>query len=156
MRFKLSSPIRLTVLAITCVLFVFTTVAAHAKDLKFEAQLIWATTAETSPNPDHKPADAETRKKLDGLGPWKWKNYFIVKKIAFTVPEKNSKEVILSEKCRIRIKDIDAGKNFEVALIGKGEAILKRTQPLPQNELLVLGGNAPDSTAWLVVLKRVE
>jgi hypothetical protein len=48
------------------------------------------------------------------------------------------------------------GSDFEVSLIGKGEPVLKRTQSLPAADMLVLGGNAPDSNGWLVVLKRIE
>jgi len=33
---------------------------------------------------------------------------------------------------------------------------VKRKQSLPKGEMLVLGGNAPNSTAWLVALKRIE
>jgi hypothetical protein len=44
----------------------------------------------------------------------------------------------------------------EVSLVGKGKDVAKRTQKLPKGETLVLGGNAPNATAWLVVLKRLE
>jgi hypothetical protein len=154
MRFKPSSPARLLVLVATGALFALTTFAAQAKDFKFEAHLIWATMSETSPDPDHKPVEPGIRKKLGEL-PLKWKNYFLVKKAVLTVPEKGSKEVALSDKCKISVKDID-GRSFEFALTGRGEAVLKRTQKMPVGEILVLGGNAPDSTGWLVVLKRVE
>ncbi len=154
MRFKLSSPVGLAVLALTCVLIAFPTVAAPDKDLKFEAQLIWATMAETSPNPNHKPAEPDVRKKLSDL-PLKWKNYFLVKREGFGIATGGSKEVTLSDKCKISVRDIDR-KNFEVALIGKGEPVLKRVQKLPEGDMLVLGGNAPNSTGWLVVLKRIE
>ncbi|MBC8095488.1 MAG: hypothetical protein H7Y43_06730 [Akkermansiaceae bacterium] len=155
MRFNLSSPLRLSIMAILCVLFAFTAFSASAKDSKFEAQLVWATMSEISPDPAHKPVNDETRKKLGEL-PLKWKNYFLVKQSDLSVPEKSSKDVTLSDKCKIAVKDIDGGKNFEVALFGKGESVLKRTQKLPKGEMFVLGGNAPDSTGWLVVLKRIE
>jgi hypothetical protein len=32
----------------------------------------------------------------------------------------------------------------------------KRTQPLGKGEMIVLGGNAPNSTCWLLTLKRLE
>jgi len=44
----------------------------------------------------------------------------------------------------------------EVSLIGKGKEVVKRTQALPKGEILVLGGNAPNATAWLVILKRTD
>jgi hypothetical protein len=34
--------------------------------------------------------------------------------------------------------------------------VLKRTQTLAEGKTLVLGGNAPDETGWLVVLKRTD
>lgn len=151
MRSKLSL-LALVLPVLLCVLF--PAFAAPNKDFRFEAQLIWATTSDKSPDPNHKPADAEVRKKLDDL-PLKWKSYFLVRRENFAVAAAGSSEVTLSDKCKISVKDID-GKNFEVALIGKGESVLKRTQKLPKGEMLVLGGNAPDSTGWLVVLKRIE
>jgi hypothetical protein len=153
MRSKVRLPASLT-LFVACVVFAINAVAAPAKDFKFEGQLIWATMSDTSPDPAHEPVDDETRKQLSQL-PLKWKNYFLVKKVRFSVSEKGSKEVSLSDKCKISVKDLD-GKSFEVALVGKGEPVLKRTQKLPKNESLVLGGNAPDSTGWLVLLKRIE
>jgi hypothetical protein len=151
MRFRPVASICL-LLASALLLTVLTTGAA--KDMKFEAQLIWATTSDTSPDPNHKSVDEETRKKLSEL-PLKWKHYFLVRKVDFSLPEKGSKEVVLSDRCKILVKQID-GKNFEVGLVGKGESILKRTQTLDKGNMLVLGGNAPESTGWLVTLKRVD
>lgn len=128
--------------------------AAQAKDWKLEAVLVWATSADKSPNPNHKPVDAEVKRKLGEL-PLKWKNYFEVHRETFTVRQGGSTQVSLSEKCKLDVKHTD-GKNAEVSLIGKGEQVLKRIQPMPKGEMLVLGGNAPDETGWLVVLKRLE
>jgi len=127
---------------------------AHAADMKFEAFLIWATDAEQSPDPKHKPADAEVRRKLGEL-PLKWKNYFVVNSVMFLVPKGGAREAVLSDKCKIEVRHID-GKNIEVSLIGKGKPTVKVPQPLPKGDMLVLGGNAPDSTGWLVALKRIE
>jgi hypothetical protein len=141
-------------LAALCFLLTFSALAARAGDLGFEAYLVWATNAEKSPNPNHQPANAEVRRKLGEL-PLKWKNYFEVNRKRFTVRKSGSEKVELSKKCAIEVKAIDV-KQVEVSLIGKGEQVLKRTQSLPKGEMLVLGGNAPDETGWLVVLKRVE
>ena len=65
------------------------------------------------------------------------------------------KEVPMSEKCQLNVTKI-SGAEIEVLLIGKGKEVVKRKQSLPKGEMLVLGGNAPNSTAWLVVLKRIE
>lgn len=153
MNFKLPFPSeRGWVLAVCLLLFVSS--AAQAKDWKLEAVLVWATSAEKSPNPNHKPVDAEVKQKLSEL-PLKWKNYFEVHRETFNVRQGGATQVTLSEKCKLDVKHAD-GKNAEVSLIGKGEQVLKRIQPLPKGEMLVLGGNAPDETGWLVVLKRLE
>lgn len=151
MRFRPAFSVCL-LLASAMLLLMFTTGAS--KDIKFEAQLIWAATSEKSPDPNHKPVNEETRKKLAEL-PLKWKHYFLVRKVDFSLPEKGSKEVVLSDRCKILVKDID-GKNFEVGLVGDGQSVLKRTQKLDKGNMLVLGGNAPESTGWLVAVKRVE
>lgn len=125
-----------------------------AGDSKFEAQLIWGTNDSKSPDPKHKPVEAEVQKKLSDL-PLKWKNYFEVNRKTMEVPQGESTKAVLSEKCTVEVKELD-GKKVEVSLVGKGEPVLKRTQPLPKGEILVLGGNAPNATAWLVTLKRTE
>ena len=154
MRPKLTSSGWQSWLWVLCFIITSSGAAVQAKDLKFEAILIWATDAEKSPDPHHKPVGPEVRKKLAQL-PLKWKNYFEVARKGFLVPGEGTVETGLSEKCKIRVTDVD-GKHVEVSLIGKGEPVLKRTQPLSKGEMLVLGGNAPDETGWLVVLKRVE
>ena len=154
MKVKLTPGNSLGGLAILCFALALSAAAAQAKDFKFEGLLIWATNAEKSPDPNHKPADAGVLKKLKEL-PLKWKNYFVVTNVTFLVPERGSAEITLSEKCQIKVKHVDRDE-FEVSLIGKGEPVLKRTQPLPRADMLVLGGNAPDSNGWLVLLKRLE
>lgn len=154
MNFGLMSRLRRGGLMLASVLLAFTTLAASASDLKFEVLLIWATNAETSPNPDHKPVSPEVRKLLKNL-PLKWKNFFLVKRVNFSMPHRSSKKVDLSDKCSIEIRHI-VDNEIEVSLIGKGEPVLKRTQTLREGKSLVLGGNAPDETGWLVVLKRTD
>ena len=128
--------------------------AAGGSELKFEAQLIWATNDKKSPDPKHKPAEPEVKKKLGEL-PLKWDNYFEVKRKQFTVSKGSGTKAPMSEKCALEVKHVE-GDKVEVSLLGKGEAVLKRTQALPKGEILVLGGNAPNETAWLVTLKRIE
>jgi hypothetical protein len=128
--------------------------SARAKEIKFESLLVWATNAETSPDPNHKPVDAEVRKKLGEL-PLKWARYFEVNRKPFSLSKGGSKEITLSDECKIDVREVNE-KDFEVSLIGKGKPVLKRSQPLAKGEMLVLGGPAPDSTGWLVVLKRLE
>jgi len=120
--------------------------------LKLEAQLIWGTNDHQSPDPSHKPVDADILKKLQSL-PLKWTNYFVVKRQVIEVSTAAPVKTALSEKCEIEIKNL-GNATVEVAFFGKKEQVVK--QALPKGDTVVLGGNAPNSTAWLVVLRRLE
>src|SRR5438552_8785427 len=140
-----------------CAAFVFPALGelrAQAVDLNLETQLLWGTNDKTSPDPKHKPVEPVIAKKLNDI-PLKWSHYFVVKRIGFEVPAGGSKRVPLSEKCDLEVKDLGRSK-VEVTHFGKGQAVWKGTQALPKGETLVLGGNAPNATSWLVVLKRIE
>jgi hypothetical protein len=123
-------------------------------EMKVEAQLVWGTNNKESPDPKHKPVSEEVRKKLLAL-PLKWTNYFEVNRKLLRIPLASQRKEALSEKCAVEVKYLGKSK-VEIVLIGKGEQIEKRTQDFPLSETLVLAGKAPDETAWLVVLKRVE
>ncbi len=129
--------------------------AADAKEARFEAQLIWATNDQKCDDPKLKPVGAEIKSKLNEL-PLKWENYFAVNSNQFAVAKAGTNLVTLSEKCAVEVKRL-GDKKVEVTLHGqKGSVCYKRTQPLPKGEILVLGGNAPNASAWLVTLKRIE
>ena len=134
----------------------FATASARAAsdDMKIEAQLIWATNDKEDPNKAHKPVAPEILEKLKQL-PLKWANYFEVNKVALDIPKGESRKGKLSDKCEVAVKNLDDAQ-VEVALIGKGDPVWKRIQSLPKGDVLVLGGNAPNSTAWLVALKRIK
>ena len=144
------------VMSIVAGLACFTTVSVHAEGegIKLEAQLIWATNDKEDPNPKHKPVASEIREKLNQL-PLKWVNYFEVNKLPVEIPKGESRKVKLSDKCEVEIKNLD-GSKVEVALLGKGDPVWKRIQSLPKGEILILGGNAPNDSAWLVALKRIK
>src|SRR5436190_646694 len=127
---------------------------AQAADLKFDAQLLWGTNEKESPNPKHKAVDdPDIKKKLAGL-PFKWANYFVVNRTNFAVASKGTVRVRLSEKCEIQVKDLGNSK-IEVTHFGKGNEVWKGAQVLGKGDVFpVLGGNAPNSTGWMMVLKR--
>lgn len=128
---------------------------AQAADLKLQAFLLWGTDDSKPPEgKTYQPASPEIRQKLKDL-PLKWTNWFEVRRVDFVVPEGGTKEVAISQKCQVNVRKL-AGPELEVSLVGKGKEVVKRKQALPKGEFLVLGGNAPNSTAWLVVLKRIE
>lgn len=128
-------------------------VSAQNADLKFTAILVWGTNDSRSPNPKHKPVEAEIKKKLKGL-PLKWTNYFEVARTNMAVPLKGSQKVELG-RCELEVKDL-GNPNLEIAQYGRGKPVVRQIQTLPRGEILVLGGNAPNNTAWLVMLKRTE
>jgi len=127
---------------------------SSAGDLKLEAQLIWGTNDAKSPDPNHKPVDPDVAKKLRTL-PFKWANYYEVTRKQFAVPESGVRSETMSKECEIEVKNL--GKSVvEFSLVGRGEHVGKITQSLPKGELLVTGGNAPNFTAWFVVLKQAD
>jgi hypothetical protein len=126
---------------------------AQGADLKFQVQLVWATDDSGPPaGKDYKPVDPSIKAQLRAL---KWKNYFEVKHIDFSVAPASEKRVAISEKCELSVKSL-AGSNVEVVLYGKGKEVARVKQALPKGEILVPGGNAPNETAWLAILKRVD
>ena len=140
---------------IALVLPVLSVSQAQAGDRKFEAQLIWATNDKQSPDPKHKQVEPEIRERLGKL-PLKWENYFEVNRQQLCVDKGGTNKVCLSSKCVLEVNMKDS-KKVEVLLIDKkGEVISRQTQPLAKGEVLVLGGEAPNSTAWLVTVKRTD
>ncbi len=128
---------------------------AQAADMKLQTFLLWGTDDSKPPEgKPYKPVNAEIRQKLNEL-PLKWTNWFEVRRVECAIPQGVSTKVPISEKCQLNVTKF-AGPEVEVCLIGKGKEVVKRRQPLPKGEMLILGGNAPNSTAWLVALKRLE
>ncbi len=126
----------------------------QAAEIKLEAQLIWGTNDEKSPDPKHKAVDSKIAKKLKRL-PFKWSHYFEVNREKFSVAEGETKSVVLSKDCEIKVRYV--GKDaIELQILGKGESVGKISQALPKDELLVTGGNAANFTSWFVVLRQVE
>ena len=127
----------------------------QAAGMKFQAFLVWGTDDSKPPEGKaYKPVTAEIKQKLKDL-PLKWTNWFEVNRKECVVPHIGTKEVPMSTKCQVNVKRVGAAE-VEVSLIGKGKEVVRQKQALPKGEMLVLGGNAPNSTAWLVVLKRLE
>jgi hypothetical protein len=128
--------------------------SARGADMKLEVQLLWGTDDAKSPNPKHKPISPELQKKLAPL-PLKWKNYFEENRKSLDLPAGASRKAALSDSCELEVKNVD-GSQVEVTHYGKGKKVATRTQVLPKGEILALGGNAPNATAWLIVVKRLE
>ena len=127
---------------------------AYAADMKLEVQLLWGTNDDQSPDKNHQPVDPDIKKRLKDL-PLKWNNYFLVNRKRFDVAPLATKKEPLSEKCAIEVKNL-GNDSIEVTQFGKGQQVWKGTQALPKGKFLFLGGNAPNATSWLVILKRIE
>jgi len=139
-----------------CVVMLFIAAApaqSHAADMKLEAQLIWGTN-DKSTDPTFKSVDADVTKKLESL-PFKWKYYYVMKSTHFSIAEDKSHTEKLSDECSIRVKNLGR-EQLEVLLTGKGKEIGMIKQVLPKGELLVTGGNAENSTAWLIAIKQTQ
>lgn len=132
----------------------FVAVSATAAEIRLEARLIWGTSEAKSPNPKHRPVDADVQRKLASL-PLKWPHFFEENRKSFAVADAAAGKVTLSERCAVEVKNLGSDK-VEVLLFGKGKEVGKVTQHLPRGEILVLAGNAPGESAWLVTLKRIE
>ena len=90
------------------------TLELRAEDLNIEAQLIWGTNADKSPDASHKPVDKATAEKFKNV--FKWKNYFLVNKVNVVVPSRSTKQIQLSKHCAVEITEM-AGPKVEVKLI---------------------------------------
>jgi hypothetical protein len=155
MRAKLLACLPSSALVLICVALSQSQVlAAPHGTSKFEVHLIWGTNDKVSPDPKHKPVEPAVQKKLNAL-PLKWANYFEVNRKSLEVPAEGSTRLPLSEKCAIEVKNL-TDATIEVSFIGQGKPVEKRIVTLPKGEILVYGGNAPNATAWFVILKRVE
>jgi len=128
---------------------------AQGAEMKLQAFLLWGTDDSKPPEgKTYKPAQLDIREKLKDL-PLKWTNWFEVRHKDFTVLQGAAAHVPVSEKCELNVTR-GTGSEVEVCLIGRGKEVVRRKQSLPGGEMLVLGGNAPNATAWLVVLKRLD
>jgi hypothetical protein len=127
---------------------------AVAGDLKFQAYLVWGTDDSKPPEgKTYKPVETEIGERLSRL--LKWKNYFEVRRMSFSVAPGATTKADVSPKCEVDVKDLGKG-TVEVVFFGKRKEVARQKQALPKGEMLVLGGNAPNATAWLVALKRTE
>ena len=143
--------------AARCVLAAFLLLSpwidASAAELKLEAKLIWGTNDETSPNPDHKPVDAQTAEKLRKV--FKWKNYFVVNRVVKVVPSRGSNRFDLSKECSVEIKELE-GPRVEVKLIGKGKEVHRTTKSLTKGESFTYAGDDKNESAWFVIISDLD
>ncbi len=119
------------------------------EELKVQAQLIWGTNEGKSPNPSYKEVDPKLAAKLQKV--LKWKNYFEVSHDSTAVLPNKAKRLKLSPKCEVEITNYGKS-NIEAKLFGEGKFMVRKRQTISATESLVLGGDAKDGNAWIVVL----
>ena len=148
MRAKVIPATGLVWFSITLVLLACGEARAQPGGMKLQAFLLWGTDESKPPEgKTYKPIEPDIRQKLKDL-PLKWTNWFEVNRKDFAVVQGTVSDVAMSDKCQLKVTKL-AGFEVEVLLIGKGKEVVKRKQSLPTGEMLVLGGNAPNATAWL-------
>jgi hypothetical protein len=124
-------------------------VAANAGDLKLDARLVWGTNDEKG-GPNCKPVDAGLATKLNAT--FKWKSYFEITNQTANIPLNQSRDLKMSAKCTLRIKNL-GGSRVEINCIGEGKEVHKGAYALTPPKWLVLGGNSTNNTAWFIGLR---
>ncbi len=139
--------------AIVLITIAMGSVARAADSLPVEMQLIWATNEPRSPDPKHKPVEADVAKLLAD-NPYRWKYYYEVNRRVEDVPGDHSLEkVVMSKHCALDIKYLGnrAGKErVQVKLYGDDKLVSMNKDALP----LLLAGNAQNDTAWFVLIRK--
>jgi hypothetical protein len=126
---------------------------AQSDTATFEALLIWGTNDAKS-DPKLKPADPKLAEKLK-KSPFKWEHYFEMHHENLKLKLNEEQTVRMSRNCIISMTNLKDDQ-IRFQLIGKGTLASTVTQALPKGQLLITGGDAENSTAWFVVLRRVE
>ncbi len=127
--------------------------AVQAGDLKIDAKLVWGTNADKSPDSAHKPVSADLAKKLVKI--FKWKNYFEVKAVQESVPNRSTKRIHMSKKCELEVTEME-GPKVEVKLYGEGKLVTKTVKSLYKGDFLTLGGEDKGDNSWFIVITLLE
>lgn len=126
--------------------------ASTRPERKFQAVVVWATDDEKPAEKEEElhPVEPDLKEKIKFL---KWKNYFQVgdrKHVAIHPGE--TREVQLSHKCKLKLYENDK-EGLQVELIGENRPVIKKNQSMPLKDILIIGGDDKDATAWMVVLR---
>lgn len=144
-----------TLLVVSAVLFPVGVVraASDAKTLDIEVQLVWGTNATNVP-PKLRLVGPKMSARLMN-SPFKWSRYYEVNRQTNKVKFNQTTGFTMSKNCQINVTNL-GDSQIKLDVIGKGKLVNTVTQSLPKGELLVVGGNAENSTAWFVILRQAE
>lgn len=126
-----------------------------AEPIRLEALLVWATNDGSSPKPEHKPIVPELKKKFESM-PFKWKNYFEEKRVAFSIVTNQYTKVEINGGCYFDVKDLGE-QRVKVKLYGKDKEVIRHEKPLPPGETLIFAGddkNDHSQSAWFIVIRH--
>ena len=139
--------------AFLCFLALTTSLAADkaAPEQKFTAILVWGTDDEKPEGKDLKDVDATIKEKFSKL-PVKWKNFYEVTRKDVSIKPGEPKSFKLSDKCELKIHQTEK-EGMEVELIGDKVSVYKGKRSMPTKDILIIGGDDKNATAWFVVLK---
>jgi len=143
----------LTLLLLTSVTLWADTNKAAPKpaEQRFHAILVWATDDEKPPEKEEELRAIEPKLK-ERIKFLKWKNYFQVgERKHISIRPNETKEIQLSHKCKLKLHETEK-EGLQVQLIGENRPVLSKTQSMPLKDVLIIGGDAKDATAWMVVL----
>jgi len=150
------SSLRLPVVLAACLSLVAVLGAVSSKaagDMTFQVHLIWGTDGEKPKDKPLKPVDTKLEEKLKGV--FKWRNYYEVNHQPLALPKDNNQKLTLSDKCEIQVQDL-GNSRVEVRLFGEGRPVVKKAQSIPPGEIILLGGESKNDTAWFVMLVRTK
>lgn len=123
---------------------------SFAANLKMEAKLIWGS---NEPSKDHKPVEQALAEKLQAC--FKWKYYYVMNSVVADIPSRETRRLKMSEPCTIEITELE-GPKIEVTVIGKGKPVSKAVKQIVKGELITIGGDAENKSAWFIVLTQLE
>ncbi len=138
-----------------CVL-AFSGIAAGGPDPEIEVRLIWAVKEPPAAGLKLNPR-LRTRKSSKHRFrelPLRWSYFYEMTRTNITGVVGQNHEAALSPECIVGAKRVDAN-HFEISMTGKGTPVLKMIQYLPKGDILVIGGDVPNTNAWLITLKRL-
>lgn len=121
--------------------------------LNIESQLVWGTDG-PKPNTNLKLVGPKMSARLKG-SPFKWDHYYEVNRQTNKVKFNGTTTVKMSKNCEIQITNLGDSK-LECKLFGHGVLVSDVTQALPKGELLVIGGDAENATAWFVIVRQAD
>jgi hypothetical protein len=123
--------------------------AGDAPESRLTAELVWGTNGDKPSEKDFKPISPDLEKRLHRT--FKWKNYLLIERKDFAVPDAKTARVEMSKECRLEVTRSGA-EEYEIQLFGKGKLVIKKRQRIVAGESIVLGGDDKNDDAWFVVV----